>query len=210
MFEIFYKDKRIEITDNLTLVEKPNSVSIKLDPCEDANTIITKFIQGVEDKELFIQSDAPIELFKKILANYEVIKAAGGLVFNEKNELLMIFRRGKWDLPKGKIEGNETIENAAIREVQEETGIQKVTINGALLHASYHLFLHNKIIYIKLTYWYNMMADKSEILIPQAEEEIEKVAWCDQNTILLNLENSYRNIISLLTRYYNSKGNGNR
>ena len=115
-------------------------------------------------------------IFEKICANLICVPAAGGLIKNEKNELLMIHRFGHWDLPKGKIEKDESIENAAIREVEEECGLQKVTIERFFDISAHTYYLHNRL-HLKLTYWFVMNSTSDQKLTPQLEEEIAEVKW---------------------------------
>ena len=127
------------------------------------------------------------------------IIAAGGLVVNEKNELLLIFRRGKWDLPKGKLDENESIERCAVREVQEETGIQQITLLH-LLGKTYHEYFDNWLQeeVIKESWWYVMQASSTEKLIPQTEEDIEQIIWADKKRITICMENSYANVVDII------------
>jgi len=126
--------------------------------------------------------------------------AAGGLVFNEKNELLMIFRRGKWDLPKGKTEANETPEMSAIREVQEETGLQNLSIryfSGITHHEYFDPYIHEQV--LKETQWFVMSATINEKLIPQTEEDITAIKWADDTDLIDMLKNTYPNIRQIIT-----------
>ena len=132
----------------------------------------------------------------------EKIIAAGGLVINDKHELLMIFRRGKWDLPKGKLDEGETIEACALREVQEETGLQDVTIEsfaGITFHEYKNAYNNNKDT-IKETHWYHMRAAENQPLIPQTEEDIEVIEWVAEKDIAEKLSNSYTNIIDIINK----------
>jgi len=116
------------------------------------------------------------QLFKDFKTLFKGIKAAGGLVFNQTGEALVIFRRQFWDLPKGKIDKGEKKKAAAVREVQEETGIKNVKL-GALIAKTYHTYHDRKNIRIlKLTYWYQMETTDT-LLIPQTEEDIEIAKW---------------------------------
>jgi len=126
-----------------------------------------------------------------------MIEAAGGLVFNKDGHILMIFRNGKWDLPKGKLEEGENKKQCAKREVEEECGIVGLDIIDKLLE-TYHTYnLQGKEI-LKRTYWYKMNTDFDGKLIPQIEEEITKVSWVDKDQISEKLKNSYRNISDLI------------
>lgn len=138
--------------------------------------------------------------FKKFSKHYKTIEAAGGLVTNTNNEVLLIFRRGFWDLPKGKIDKGELASECAIREVIEETGINQIVIKKPLtfepllqagtLH-TYHL--KGKPV-LKLTYWYHMICDKLQQLKPQSSEDIEQANWIDGGEVPQYLSMSYGSI----------------
>ncbi|MDR9415892.1 MAG: NUDIX domain-containing protein [Gracilimonas sp.] len=111
----------------------------------------------------------------------EPIIAAGGVVFrisNQKNEpdVLMIYRNGVWDLPKGKLEEGESIAMCAVREVAEEVGSRLPTIVNQL-QSSYHEYQEGETKFGKTTYWYSMIFTSHEDLKPQKEEGIEEIKW---------------------------------
>ncbi len=129
---------------------------------------------------------------------YRIIRAAGGLVFNEENQVLAIFRRGFWDLPKGKIDKGEKKKAAAIREVMEETGIKNVRLVGKL-HQSWHTYRDaKKTRILKKTYWYRMSAPKTD-LVPQTEEDIDLAIWVEPAQ-LRQKRPLYRSIQDVLQR----------
>ena len=123
--------------------------------------------------------------------------AGGGKVYNQKNEILFIFRNGKWDLPKGKAEAKETINQTALREVEEETGISGLSIIKPL-DITYHVFKRMDQFYIKITYWFKMNSDYEGVLIPQEKEGITKVKWISESKLTKVLNNSYANIKLLI------------
>lgn len=129
------------------------------------------------------------------------IIAAGGLVLNEQKEILMIFRRGKWDLPKGKLDEGETIEACAVREVMEETGLTKIDL-GPLLSITYHTYFDTwlKEEVIKETHWYVMQASSKEPLIPQTAEDIEIIEWVSPAYMVDKLANSYDTIVEVVRK----------
>ena len=138
------------------------------------------------------------ENWESFCANYVVIKAAGGLVYNDKNQLLMIFRNGKWDLPKGKLEVNENIEQCAIREVEEECGVSGLIITQQL-QKTYHTYEIKGQKILKCTYWFEMRSSFKGNLVPQIKEGIASVVWVEKQDIAKKLENSFGNIIELLS-----------
>lgn len=129
------------------------------------------------------------------------IIAGGGLVLNEAGELLLIFRRGKWDLPKGKLDEGETIAQCAAREVMEETGITGLTL-GKLIGISYHeyfdTFINQDV--IKETHWFAMQASGVQNLVPQTEEDILEIRWVKGETLATCLENSYDTVIDIIKK----------
>ena len=137
------------------------------------------------------------ENWKDFCSKFIMIESAGGLVFNKDGDILMIFRNGKWDLPKGKLEIGESVEECAIREVEEECGIVGLDIIEKLLE-TYHTYNMDGEEVLKKTYWYKMKTDYSAKLVPQIEEGITKVSWVDKDQISKKLKNSYGNISDVL------------
>ena len=137
------------------------------------------------------------ELFKEILQKVNIIKAAGGLVKNGDGHYLFIHRLGKWDLPKGKVEENEKMKEAAVREVEEECGIS-ISYLGPKLVSSYHTYTMRGKLVIKQTNWYEMGVNKAPKLIPQLEEDITDARWIAKNDLDAIKENTYPLIADLL------------
>jgi 8-oxo-dGTP pyrophosphatase MutT (NUDIX family) len=137
--------------------------------------------------------------------NKKTIIAAGGLVTNEKDELLLIFRRGFWDLPKGKLDEGETIEACAVREVEEETGLVKVRLGklvGVTCHEYFDEWKQRDV--VKETHWFAMHVSGKQTLVPQQEEDIEEIKWVAQKDIADYLKNTYTNIVEIISKYYAS------
>lgn len=128
--------------------------------------------------------------------NYKIIYASGGVVFNN-DKLLMIFRNDFWDLPKGKIELNESESECAVREVEEECGIDKLCVIKFLKY-TYHTYVEDNQPILKKTSWYLMSSDFKKKLTPQKSEGISKVIWVSKNEISSKLDNSFENIKDLL------------
>ena len=149
--------------------------------------------------KVFINNDYKIiiDSLESLYETHTLINAAGGVVYNSKNQILMIFRNNKWDLPKGKLEVGESITECAIREVKEECGLARLKILRKLSN-TYHTYKLNGILMLKSTCWFEMRTLDAANLIPQHEEGITKVEWVDENDIQEKLENTYGNIKELL------------
>lgn len=116
------------------------------------------------------------ELKKEFYKKFTLVQAAGGLLQNEEQDILMIFRRGKWDLPKGKLDEGETLENCAVREVEEETGVKNIRLIAPLL-TTYHTYHEGARYMLKESYWYRMQAAARQELVPQTDEGITEIKW---------------------------------
>jgi 8-oxo-dGTP pyrophosphatase MutT (NUDIX family) len=157
-----------------------------------------KLISHYESPKIFLLLTKDFKsVFKGIKRFMILIKAAGGIVSNEANKYLFIFRNGKWDLPKGKIEKGENSRVAAIREVQEECGIS-IDSSGDKICNTYHIYEIKGDLIIKKTAWYWMIAEKQEKLIPQLEEGITDARWLSPGDLMLVRQNTYPLIRDLL------------
>ena len=144
-------------------------------------------------KQVTIYGKDGDRLFKEFCTQFTILEAAGGLVFNPAGEALFIYRLESWDLPKGKIDPGETPEIAAVREVQEETGLGEVEL-GAFIQMTYHTYRHlKKGRILKPTYWYKMSTTEL-VLTPQTEEHIDKAEWKSIPEFLEGSLNVYPNI----------------
>lgn len=128
--------------------------------------------------------------FKK---EFKLITAAGGVVFNEKDEILWIYRNNTWDLPKGKVEKNESVATAAVREVKEECGVTQLNLVCPMIK-TYHVYPHKGRQVLKITHWFKMQAQSDQKLNGQTEEGITKVCWLDTVKMQEAFENTYENI----------------
>ena len=140
------------------------------------------------------------ELIKEFRKKFTLVKAAGGLVENKKKEILMIFRRGKWDLPKGKLDKGETLEECAIREVEEETGLKNIKLLGPLI-TTCHTYHEGTKFILKESHWYRMQVTGDQKLIPQTDEDIQQIHWVNTNDMGKYLKNSYPMIADIIETY---------
>jgi len=149
---------------------------------------------------IIFQNNIPVsvstsEEFERFARQYRLIHAAGGIVQNEDNEILMIFRLEKWDFPKGKVEEGESFDEAALREVEEETGLHDITL-GKPLPSTFHTYdLHGEPI-LKETHWFHMQAPKQP-LTPQTVEDISQAVWVPIEEVSRKLEESYPSLRAL-------------
>ncbi|MBC8051932.1 MAG: NUDIX domain-containing protein [Sphingobacteriaceae bacterium] len=158
-----------------------------------------RLVKGTPGSVNVLLTKEPKLFFKKIRKLFMVIKAAGGVVRNDENQFLFIFRKGKWDLPKGKLDEGEKTKKAAVREVEEECGI-KVSKLGDLLCKTWHVYEEKGQVVFKKTTWFNMKAKRQE-LVPQLEEGITEARWLASGDFNYIKENTYpliRDVISLL------------
>ncbi len=198
MIKIFSFDKTVCLIDKQSAF-KPSAGAILLST-KSANETRTNYEQLINQKNLkeiyFFDENLQL-LFNNFSAMFRVIEAAGGLVKNKKGEGLFIFRNGKWDLPKGKIEKGEGIKTAAIREVEEECGINELSITKEL-SPTYHTYLMEEKNILKKTYWFEMFSDDTSPLIPQTEEGITKVKWIALNDLQQVFDNTYESVVEVI------------
>lgn len=140
--------------------------------------------------------DLPL-LKDTLLASATTIVAGGGVVFNQQGQILLIYRRGKWDLPKGKLDLGESIEACALREVMEETGLKNVTLQKKI-GTSYYCYAEKEQRFLKQVEWYKMVSSEPQTLTPQLEEDITDIKWIDLQALEPYLENTYATIKDVL------------
>ncbi len=133
------------------------------------------------------------------------IIAGGGIVENEEGKILFQYRRGKWDLPKGKLDEGETIEECATREVEEETGLQNIQL-GDLVGITHHFYKENGKDIEKETHWFEMKVSGDQKLTPQLEEDILELRWVSKDELQDYLTYTFDNIVDIIGKYYDKKG----
>ncbi len=150
----------------------------------------------VEDQECYHR------VWKEMLKLLEPIEAAGGVIYNPNNQYLMIFRRGKWDLPKGKIDKGEHPEDAALREIEEEVNIPKNLLKIIkFIDLTYHIYLQKNQYIIKTTYWYEVFCTEQTVLLkPQLAEDITAIEWLTKEEILK--KDTYPSIKAIFETYF--------
>ena len=158
-----------------------------------------RFAADTSLPDLFLIADDETACYTAFCALFTEIQAGGGLVFNARGDALMIFRRGLWDLPKGKCEAGERIEECAVREVLEETGLTEVEC-GPLICVTHHTYHLDGRFCLKHTYWYRMKNRGAEMLRPQVEEEIDKAEWMPWSEVLSHAPLCYNSVKEVISR----------
>ncbi|AEV32552.1 ADP-ribose pyrophosphatase [Owenweeksia hongkongensis DSM 17368] len=194
MYKVFINDSSI------SFIEKPISGEVSHLSYESKDHLVES-IKSLENnseiKHLTFGVDSLQEVWNDFTEMYEIIEAAGGIVRNGAGEILMIYRLGKWDLPKGKLEEGESVEEGAVREVIEECGISNLRVIREL-PITYHTYEIGGKKILKRTYWFEMHTKFIGDLVPQIEEHIEKAQWVKPDFLDEYMGNTYASIHWLL------------
>ena len=197
MYKVFLNRFQINLTSKAKVLDKTNTfllVSI------EQKEILKKLRKH---KKINLFHSRKSDLLKIFKSKIKVIFASGGIVENSKKQILFIHRKGKWDLPKGKAEKNETIRETALREVMEETGIKRLRIRKFYTN-TFHLVRNNGLYFLKEISWFLMYSDYEGKLIPQGEEGIKSVKWKNLKQVKKIKEKTFQNIKIILDEYLKS------
>ena len=177
------------ITDPNAILYNPGSsidIHTLVGLCETTDTL----------NRIYIPTEDVEGTYRRICAEFLEVNAGGGLVSNRRGDYLLISRNGMWDLPKGHQDPGEEISVTALREVQEETGIDQLIL-GDLICITDHCYLRNGIWHLKHTWWYAMLYTDPTDLTPQKEEDISKATWVAKSSLPPYLLNTYPSIIEV-------------
>lgn len=200
MYKVFFNHRSIEfVSKDFHVAGLDDTFFYFIQDSGEISRILRYFHNTPTVSRLIIVTEDPKETFKVFNFHFMPITAAGGFVVNSKNEILLINRHQKWDLPKGKAEEGEIPSETAIREVEEECGIHNMTIECSL-GETYHTYKLNGILLIKKTYWFFMRFSGSETPTPQLEEDIQEARWVNPADIDTYLKNTYNSLVDVFHR----------
>ena len=193
-YKIYYNNRLIILSNRIPKTfEKDSGLFYKYQDKVELLEIINAFEKFLHIQTLYIQHESEDELLEKVKSFYTVIEAAGGIVYNNNKQVLLIFRKGKWDLPKGKVEKGEFYKQTALREVQEECGLQQLE-TGNHLFDTYHVYVQDNEKILKRTIWYEMVLKSDEVPVPQTSEDITEVKWFDYDNLGEVMKNTYASL----------------
>jgi len=197
MYKVFFNDRTIYIMDEMPdITGKEKAYICTFLRKEDLEPQLRNYLAPDKEGDLYIYSAGakdPFDIFRSCFKN---IPAAGGLVMNPGNEYLVIFRRGKWDLPKGKAEKKESSEETALREVEEECSLHDLTLEK-FLTTTYHIYFLDDRAVLKQTDWYLMEYSGTKEPVPETKEDIEKTVWITADQVKEIRGNTYRSILDV-------------
>jgi len=189
MYKVFLNDRLIILSTQKDFGSGFTSMPIK-------KTNLQKLLKKVENGKLTnlnLYHKKEEKLLKHLKKKLKTVIAGGGLVINKKGEILFIHRKGRWDLPKGKTEKNETIEESAVREVIEETQVKDLIVKK-LIQPTYHIIKSNDSYKLKETFWFEMHTPYTGELKPETSEDIDQAVWRDLEGTKSALIDTYENI----------------
>lgn len=205
--KIFFDDKPVYLCDSLTpeiqeILHHPDAVFVD----ELSTPAINALLHEIKKPEFHagVVQHADLAALKKAFwKHFTPIEAAGGIVQNDQHDLLFIERLGKWDLPKGKIDDGESPEEAALREIEEETGVGNLTLKKKV-GETYHAYNAYGKHFLKTTHWFYATCAGTPILTPQTEEHITDIAWIPTADIRKPVANTYASIKEILKLYFDT------
>ncbi|MFP4556335.1 MAG: NUDIX hydrolase [Bacteroidales bacterium] len=199
-YKIYLNSRKIILSPKFsTYFKKSIGLFVGYNHPDELPKLLTFFQSTSNVDNLYIIGNDIEALFTEFKKNFLIIEAAGGLVINSNNKILLIKRNGKWDLPKGKVDDGENSEQAAVREVMEECGITNIKITNPLTTTFHTYALKDKLV-LKPTKWYSMRFDRQTHPKPQTEEGITEVCWVKPNDLSNYLNNTYSSIKDVFYR----------
>lgn len=197
MHKIYFEHRCIIICEpGNEMLSDPNAVVFHPGSSLDIRTLVAMFEAGQSISRIYVPSSDTQATYRSLCSEFKEVNAAGGLVSNRRGDYLLIRRGGLWDLPKGHQEAGEDISVTALREVQEETGVDQLEL-GNLICVTDHCYLRDGIWHLKHTWWYEMLYNNPTDLTPQTEEDISKAAWVAKSSLPPFLKNTFPSILEV-------------
>ena len=194
MHKIYFEKRSIIICpENDPALSDPNAIIFRPGDAFALHTLVGMVESSDTLHRICIPSDNTEAMYRRICAEFKEVNAGGGLVSNRRGDFLIISRNGLWDLTKGHQDPGEDIDVTALREVQEETGINELELRG-LICVTDHCYIRDGIWHLKHTWWYDMLYTDPTDLTPQREEDISKAAWVAKSSLPMFLQNTYPSI----------------
>ncbi|MCF8230819.1 MAG: NUDIX domain-containing protein [Bacteroidales bacterium] len=205
MYKVFFHEKTLLLAGSHTVIS-PEEGDLVANPeaQPQLKNIVFDFLTSKSHNRAIFYHPNPARLMELFSGLFTPVSAAGGIVRDKEENVLFIFRNGLWDLPKGKVDEGEKADEAAIREVKEETGLVNVAIQQ-LIKPTFHIYYRNATYNLKTTYWYEMEAPAVQKLKPQTEEGIEKIVWVNKRNAPAYANQSYKSIHDLMEFYFQRK-----
>lgn len=192
MYKVFVNKKEIILTTDVPQKIKAKVLSLQSITLKK----IIRIVRTSKVETLYLVHQNPKKLLPLFKEKLPVVVAAGGVVQNKEGKLLFIYRKKRWDLPKGKVEKGESLEEGALREVMEETGVKKLKV-GDLAGVTYHIFKRRNRYQLKESHWFFISSKHEGELVPEAKEDITKAVWKGKKKTIKALEKTYPNIAHL-------------
>lgn len=198
MYKVFFKDRTVFFRDDFPETFRTKyGLFYKYESLSNLEEIVSAFFNLEKISTLYLfHSDLPF-LYKEFSSLFKPVKAAGGLVRNSRGEFMVIFRNGIWDLPKGKEEKGESSQEAAVREVCEECGIEAPLVQSFLLK-TFHAYKQDGKTFLKETDWYNMTVENDVKTKPQKKENITEIRWLKPENANLIRSNTFPLVLDVL------------
>ncbi len=199
MYKVFFDNRTIYLVDRFDKYYKNNNGLFVKYLNEIQLAYVLELFKSVKEIDnVFIVHHDVEKVFEEFKSFFRQVDAAGGLVRNEEGKILVIKRRGRWDLPKGKLEEGENPRNGALREVEEECSVSPLEIKD-LLHITYHAYLLEGVLVLKKTYWFEMIHKGDGNSKPQKEEDITETKWITKDNLNEITQNTFKSIIDVLS-----------
>jgi len=204
MYKVFFKERIIFLGDQ-EQSRNCNGIVRRWNSGDHIMGWLQEFENDENCSLLFLYSCDVEALFQAFKSCFCYIEAAGGWVWNSKDEFLAIYRLGKWDLPKGKVEKNEKILQAAFREVEEECGVHGMSMES-VLPSTYHTYWMKGKWMLKQTYWFEMKYGGDETLVPQTQEDIVKAVWMSVDKLADFGSSTYDSLVEIVREIASRRG----